>query len=244
MDTNYIKFQHFTNKKNYCHLQSHFAAHDVMYPIYEKRDEPVEDFRIFDYAYSDFQAENLKPLFFMDDFVIPGIINIDERYFEKFRRTIIEKSLFTDDLLKGFAKNYFNQINNANKQIHSADFLSLKIRTTLHMKLDKLNNFIEEFVERPLKDFDEKIKFNWHRTDVIYLFHLLKLNKSIDPIENADLGRIIDASFEYFDEKEDIHKSIVRSRKHLSDFNLTSRSEIESNKRLRKLLQNDDFYNH
>jgi hypothetical protein len=244
MDTSYIKFEHFTKIEKYCHLQSHFAAQDFFHPIYEKREEPQKDFTIFDSHYSDFQIEKITELSFIDDYVIPGIDKIYMRYFEDFRRGVVEKSLFTEELLNGFSKHYYNNINEATQLIKKANYLSSKIKATLLLNLGSLNDLIDEFIENPNNHIDSKIKFNWSRTDIIYFFHLLRLNKSIEPIGNADLGRIIDTCFEYYSKEKKTYLNINLSRKHLSDFKRTQRSEIETNNNLRELLQHDDFYSH
>lgn len=244
MDLEFIRFEHFTSKKSYCHLQSHFAAHDMSYPVFEKRKEPFTDFKIIDYEIDEFENQIKKEVYFINDYVIPGLKEIHHRYFLNFRRSVHDKSLYTSELLEAYAKRYFDKINQVEKEIYKVDFINVVIKRIVIQKLGELNDLIEDFVKNPYKHIDERIKFNWSRTDIIYFFHLLKLNETIAPIANSDLGRIIDACFEYYDKKEQSYKPIHSSRKHLSDFNRISRSDIDSNQRLKKLLQHDDFYSH
>jgi hypothetical protein len=225
-------------------LQSHFAAHDVSYPVYEAREEPVKDFTIYDYEYSDFEIENRIKLSFLKDYVSLGLDKIHERYFEGFRKEIDRNGLYTTELLQGIASRYYNQINEISQIIRVAKYLPLSVRAHLHVKLTSLRELIEEFVKDPYPNFQTKIKVNWSRTDVIYFFHLLRLNKSINHIEDADLGNIIDTCFEYLDTKEGTYKPIVKSRKHLNEFKNAKRSMIDASKRLKELLQHDDFFSH
>ena len=167
------------------------------------------------------------------------------RYFNNFKKEIDEKGLFTSDLLKGYVNNYVEKISKTRKQVLETNYLGVTIQATLLKRLDSLNDLVEEYIETPYPNIQSKIKFNWKRVEVIYFFHLLRLNKSIEPIGDADIGRIVNNYFEYYDDIEEEHKPIKSSRKLFNDFRMTtSKSGQKSNNNLRKRFKNDDFYNH
>ena len=245
MNTDFIKFGHFTSIENYCFLQSHFEAHDMSYPFFEKREKPSKDLVIKDYELDDFQNDVQSEIFFIKDFVIPGLDNIHLRYFNNFKKEIDAKGLFTSDLLKGYVNNYIEKISKTRKQVLKSDYLGVTIQATLLKRLDSLNDLVEEYIENPYPNIQSKIKFNWKRVEVIYFFHLLRLNKSIEFIKDSDIGRILNSVFEYYDDNEEKYKPIKSSRKLFNDFkNTTSKSGQKSNNNLRKRFKNDDFYNH
>ena len=244
MITNFIKFEHFTSIKNYCFLQSHFEAHDVSGPGFEKREKPTQDIEINDYEFDEFQNADQTKIYFVEDFVVPGLNNIHQRYFDNFRKEIENKGLYSKDLLDGFCMNYYDKMSKAKKLIQCADYLSLKIKVTVLARLDSLFDLIEGYIKDPYPHISNKIKFNWQRVEIIYFFNLLRANKNIQFIADNDLGRILDSCFEYYNKQEKIHKPITKSRKHLAEFKNSKRSSQTVNEALKEKLQDDDFFNH
>ena len=104
-----------------------------------------------------------------------------------------------------------------------------------------LEDRIQSVIQNPYPEIKEKISFNWPSSDIEYFFHLLRANKQIDNINDADLGRIIDNFFEYRGVDEKYH-SINSSRKHLSAYNKNSRAVNKPNARLVKIFS-PDFFN-
>lgn len=243
MDPAIIRFHHFTTKASYCKLQEIFGSYDEQHR-FDEIEEPLTGFEITYYEKDEFfNTETYAEISFLKDFLNPGISKLKNRYFENFKEATYDKGLFSQDLLDGFAKCHRNKLIETRNNIRKAMYLNPKTRIVLVERIHELQNLINDFVDNPYPKVKNKIQFNWRRTDVEYFFYLLRINKEIAWIEDADLGNIIDGVFQC--KEGDEIKDIKDSRKHLNAFkNDSGRSENKSNERLKALLQNNDFFNH
>ncbi|MEF3077850.1 hypothetical protein [Winogradskyella poriferorum] len=242
MDTNF-GFSSFMDLDSYCKLQTKFLLNDYS-QWHDNVKEPFKDKVII---YKSFEIEDGKEDYikkeFIKDFIKPGINNLSNRHYRNFINRIISKNLLTKELQEGLAKLYLDNINKANETFKKSKFLSPGIIVLLLKQLRLLQDQIEGFLDNPYPNIKTKIEFNWSRTDLIYFFHLLRVNKQIEFISDGDLGRIID-SIAQCKNKEGDSIDISNSRKHLNAFkNVEGRPENLANGRLKNIFLNDDFYN-
>lgn len=242
MNPSMIRFHHFTSKKAYCKLQEIFGTYDER-RNFDSIEKPHENFDITYYEYDELFGESTyKVLSFRNDFLIPGISNLKKQYFKNFTSATYVKGLFSQDLLDGFSKHHRNELTKTKNDILKAKYLEFKIKMTLHNEINKLEFLIDDFIANPYSQIKEKIQFIWNRTDVEYFFYLLRENKTISWIEDADLGKIIDATMEC--SGDDGYMPIKDSRKHLNAFkNVESRSQGKANSRLKRIFMSEDFFN-
>lgn len=236
-----LKFSNFTSEKSYCRLQEMFLSMDYRNGFYEELNEPFIDrtITINDVSFED--EENYQEVSFIQGFMIPNITIMHKLYFKSFIKEIDKESLLLEEQKSGLAKKYIQKIRLANAVLYKSEYLHPEIIIALSEQLELLEERIESFLENPYPLVKRKIQFKWNRTDVIYFFHLLRENKEINEISNADLGRIIDVVCE--SSKNDAFAPIKGSSKHLSDFKTTSgRSETRAIERLRRVF-NSDFFN-
>ena len=236
-----LKFSNFTSEKSYCRLQEMFLSMDYRNGFYEELNEPFVDrtITINDVSFQD--EENYQEVSFIQGFMIPNITIMHKLYFRSFIKEIDKESLLLEEQKSGLAKKYIQKIRLANADLYKSEYLHPEIIIALSEQLELLEERIESFLENPYPLVKRKIQFKWNRTDVIYFFHLLRENKEINEISNADLGRIIDIVCE--GSNNDAFVAIKGSSKHLSDFKTTSgRSETKAIERLRRVF-NSDFFN-
>lgn len=236
-----LKFSNFTSEKSYCRLQEMFLSMDYRNGFYEELNEPFVDrtITINDVSFED--EENYQEVSFIQGFMIPNITIMHKLYFRSFIKEIDKESLLLEEQKSGLAKKYIQKIRLANADLYKSEYLHPEIIIALSEQLELLEERIESFLENPYPLVKRKIQFKWNRTDVIYFFHLLRENKEINEISNADLGRIIDIVCE--GSNNDAFVAIKGSSKHLSDFKTTSgRSETKAIERLRRVF-NSDFFN-
>ncbi len=241
MNPSIIKFHHFTTKRNYCKLQEIFGAFDFK-NNYDSIEKPYKDFVITYYERDEFtNKEDYKDLSFRNDFLIPGISQLKNQYFESFKSATYEKGVFTQELMDGFSKHHRNKLKETQEIIMNSKYIELKIRVTINNEIYKLIELIDDFISNPYSHLKNKLEFNWKRIDVEYFFYLLRENKVISNITEADLGKIIDGMCKFV--KADEYLPILGSRTHLNDFkNNTSIPLVKANERLKKVF-NDDFFN-
>ncbi|MCB0748133.1 MAG: hypothetical protein KDC90_11790 [Ignavibacteriae bacterium] len=241
-DLTSFNFDQFTSKEKYCALQSKFLNLDerdrYTWALEEPLPDAMVDIKVFDTleGKDDYFSKSL-----LGDFILPGVNLLAFNHFRTFRSKIHSKGLYMKEQVDGLAKVYLNKINETKSIIEKADFISEEIRGLVVLQLDLLTERLENYISNPYPLLKEKLQFNWNRTDVIFFFNLLRLNKQIGHIEDADLGRIIDNVCEYNNGKE--YTPIRESRKHLTSFkNFTERPQEETLKRLKEIFTSDDFY--
>lgn len=236
-----LKFKDFTTLESYCKLQEHFVFMDYRNGFYEKIKEPFNDKTII-YNDATFDGdENFQEVAFIDGFLKPNISVMHRFNYSYFIKEINDKSLLTEELRSGLANKYIQKIRVTTSALYKSEYLNPDIILELEKQLKLIEEKIEEFLVNPYPEIKRKIQFKWSRTDVIYFFHLLRENKEINEISNADLGKIIDFVCEC--SKGEDFFDINGSSKHLSDFKTTSgRSETKAIERLSAIF-NEDFFN-
>jgi len=242
MNTNF-SFSDFMDEKSYCKLQFRFLLYDEK-QWHDKVEVPYTN-KIITYKSIDFISgeEDYVDKDFVTDYLLPGIANLSKIYFARFINRINTNSLFSSELQNGLAEVYLNKINVVSKNIKNSKFLSIGVQVLLVKQLNILQKKIEAFLKAPYPNLNNKLQFNWNRTDVTYFFYLLRANKQIKHITDGDLGRIIDSVCECKNSDNE-YVEIVNSRKHLNAFeNAEGRSASFSEKRLKSIFNNDDYYN-
>ncbi|MGO3812668.1 hypothetical protein [Mesonia sp.] len=241
MNHSYIQFHHFFTKESYCKLQDYFLAYDETSKS-EKLKEPLDNpkitYKIVD-QFSD--NESYEELKFYEDFVYKETMKLADKQFLKFKKEINNNGIFETKTLSDFTKIYISKKRKYSEDISLADYLPAKFIARLQIELDKLEEFIEEYLENPSPNFKEKISFNWSSSEVLLFFHLLRKNKIIDWIEDNDLGRILEFSCNY--SKDDKYTSVKGSRKILGGFRRGDRIPDKPLNKIKGDLQKEDFFN-
>lgn len=240
MNPSIIRFHHFTSAESYCKLQEIFGSFDYKHN-YDSIEKPLKDFEITYYAIDEFtQKDTYDTLSFRKDFLLPGIGKLKNHYFENFKKSTYDKGVFSQELLDGFSKYHRQNLLEIRNEIMCMELIDMKIRATVAVQIDRLIDLIDDFISNPYSHIKDRIQFNWNRTDVQYFFYLLRENKVVSWIEDADLGRIIDAICQYHDGNE--YLGITNSRKHLNDYkNSTSKPVQKATERLQDVFKADFF---
>lgn len=246
MDINIIRLHHFYDKRAYCKLQEYFGSYDYKRNYEEKIEEPYDDLTIVYHDLDEFSQEEFwHKKNFKKDFLLLGIENIGKNYIERFNIEINKRSLFTQDLIDGFAKHYQNKLVEIKGEVLKSKLLDNSIKMKVIAQVLSIEKYAMEFFSNPYPKIKQKIQVNWNRTRLIYLFHLLRHNKQIAWIEDNDLGRIIDSVFEYQSPiKTNEYIACKDTRKHLNAFkNNSGRTENKANTELKNIFMNEDFFN-
>ncbi len=253
-----LRFSDFTSLENLIQVQNEFLAFD--FNIQRMKDVQITDGTLTMISFDDNTAlsnsvikiverneftgtESEKKIKFYEDFLMPKISVMSAVAFSKFKSEIEEKGIYGNFAQDGFVRHIKNNINKFAAKIKASEFLETNIQKKLLKELEKYENHLEGYLLNPYPEFKQKIQFNWNRTDVVLFFHLLRENKKIVNISDADLGRILDSVFEYYSEEERKHCQIKNSRKLLNEFsNTKGRSEDRAIERLKEIFKNQDFY--
>lgn len=251
-----IKFKDFTSVDAYCQLQRYFLGRDYRGHYLEESKEnpavaeimkienPLDNPEIVVYSRDDEQKDIYTAEKFEDDFLFPRLTGIASATFKALIAEMSKKGIVTEDQVHSFTLSYLNQLVRSREKIRGADYLSAKIKEMLYIQYAQLEEVIRDFLKDPFPYIKQKLQFKWSRTDVIYFFHLLRKNRVIENMSDADLGRVIDNVVEYRNEAEEKYEEIKNSRKHLNAFlNTEGRPEEPALNRIKTIFQSDDFYN-
>lgn len=201
-------------------------------------ENPVITIKYFD-AFTDSEINSVKK--FIEDFILPIIGQMADNRISQFKYELNRKGIYDEKAIGSYATYLLQMVKQDAHYIEKSDYLNHKIRFELLAQVDKLDKYLENYLQNPYPDLKKKLQFNWNRTDVIYFFHLLRKNKVIAHIPDADLGRFIDNICEYLIEGD--FAEIKDSRKHLSDYNSGSRRpETPAIDRIKNIFSSDAFF--
>lgn len=238
-----FNFSDLISEKKYAILQNRFYWNDIRNDDIElKATVPIRNFSIR-VKEDDLKAEKdiYLDINFEDDFLKTGISKLAEKNSLIFIDKI--KELYTEELKNGFVRQYVEELRNTKDLILYSKFLNQDIMKSIISEILKLEEFVFSYLSNPYPSIKEKLEFNWSNTDVVFFFHLLRENKVINHITDADLGRIIDSFCKGSDNDSDTYFDMKYSSKLINNFKNRSRSNSEPLKRLKEVFSNNDFFN-
>ena len=239
-----VNFSDLITEKRFAILQNRFYWYDIRYENCEiKANKPVSNFSINIQEVNEKTGEtNYKGLGFEEDFLTSKISSLAEINYSLFLEGI--KRIYTKESKNGFAQQFIEDLRITKQKISDSDYLSKEIIDSVIEQIIFLENRVSSYLETPYPSIKEKIEFNWSNTDVIFFFHLLRENKVINNITDADLGRIIDTACKGLSNKaSDTYLDIKYSSKLMNNFKNGSRSDSEPLKRLKEIFSKNDFFN-
>jgi hypothetical protein len=249
MDNSFFRFKNFTTKKEFEKLKAFFKQNDTDYynPNVSNefdKENPKIIFRDFFYVDNDpemFQ-ESLVEQYFIKDFIIPGISGISTNEVLFLKKKCFDKSLFTKQLKEGYALDFKEKLLGIEQKITNANHLSDELRLQIKKQIKLTKSEIRRYIHNPYPKLNRKVNVKLQRNEVVALFHLLIQDGKIKNTTKADIGRIIDNSFKFFDDKEKKFCDIVDSRKDFVDFEKGNgdKTPIEA---IKKIFTSNDFYN-
>lgn len=236
----------FSSEESLIKLQNKFNSFDVnSNPLIESnfKEVKVEDFSIICKLENQEKIEEYKTIYFFEDFIKSKISTLGIQEISKIEDLIIKDFLYNNHERKNFINHQISIYGNLNSFILSTTFLNSELKVSIYNQSNIVVNYL--FDDNILKtNFpeNEKMKFKMNKNDIHVLFLLLRQAKIISHPHDNDLGRIIDNFFMYYDSDNNIYKEIKRSNKDINDFKNINKTFENSIFRLKKLLQDDNFY--
>lgn len=236
----------FSSEDSLIKLQNKFNSFDVnANPHIEEniKELKIEDFSIVYKLKNREQIDEYKTIYFFNDFIMSSISHLGDKEISKIKNRIEKDFLYNTSERKSFIFHQIKVYGDLNSFVLSSLFVNNELKTSIYNQSNSVLNFL--FDDYALK-FDspenEKMKFNMNKNDIHILFLLLRQAKIISHPHDSDLGRIIDNFFMYYDSENNIYKEIKRSNKDINDFKNLNKTFENSIHRLKKLLQDDNFY--
>lgn len=244
-----LKIENFSTIEEFKKIQLFFKLGDINYShrtrvrSYDESNPKilVEDSDIIDEKNKLYHTYE-KELEFEKDFLFPAISKIYQNELIRFKDFCFEKGAFTEDLKEAISNARKNNILKEKELIEKADFLNDEVKTQLKVQIKKTISELNKYIKNPYPRLNRKLNINLKRNEIIALFYLLNKNGKIQNASKADIGRVLDDNFKYFDEKENKFFDIVDSRKDLANFDRGNGSKNPTES-IKKTFSSEDFYN-
>lgn len=238
-----ITFLDFKTEENYLALQNKFARYDTRNNPYEDNYQKVVkyDFKIIYKSVNPltFEEEYIE-FSFLNDFLIPKIKNLAKRYINAFKKNLKDNLIIEKEKIKLYAdiqlKEFFQLLDN----VLIAEYLNKKVKIFLQEQIEVVIYYLSNVHVLPNYLFEEKLKLNMLRVDILLLFTLLREKGHINSPFDFELGLFIEKNFLY--KVNDNYKSINRAGKDINDFRNFNRLNNRSINRLKRIFQDDNFY--
>lgn len=187
--------------------------------------------------------DHYKDIYFYEDFITQNIKTLASFTMNQIT-SIIKKDFLHNELeRKSYITLTIQNIKNLDVQISNAIYLSKYINILLSGQLKLVLEYLyENNLSENLFKFDEKIQLKMNKNDILAFFILLRQKGIIKYPYNAELGKLIDNHFLYFDKVTNDYKEIRHSNKLLSDYENGSRSVSKSITRLKNFFTKDNFF--
>lgn len=247
-------FIDFTTESNFLNLQNKFLSYDernigMVEEIQLKGGKGIftevkkEDFFIIYKTLDINNIDHYNDIYFYKDFIIQNIKTLATFTINQITSIIKNDFLHNELERKSYITLTIQNIKHFDAQIFNATYLSNDIKILLSREIELVLEYLyENNLSENLFKFDEKIQLKMNKNDILAFFILLRQKGIIKYPYNAELGKLIDNHFLYFDKVTNDYKEIRHSNKLLSDYENGSRSVSKSITRLKNFFTKDNFF--
>jgi hypothetical protein len=225
-------------------LQLKFSNYDINIA----EDNHLKDFKLVKYPddieivikISEIEDNKMK---FYSNFLNPqigrlsqyAIRELEEKIYKELKYKIPERKLFVLDKI--------DELNKIADFLDTSSFFDRLDIMEIIMQVSNVIDFLHDDDSLKIKDGTKsKIRLKLSRSEIIFLFVLLRQRKLIDHKYNGELGRLIENNFMYFNEREGVFKEINDANKLMGDFINVSKTTKTITKSLKELFSDEDFY--
>jgi hypothetical protein len=247
-------FIDFSTESKFLNLQNKFLSYDersvgMVEEIQLKGGKGIlegvkkEDFCITYKTLDINNADYYADIYFYKDFITPNINTLATNIINQIYLRIKKDFLYNELERKSYITQTIENLKQLALLISNAIHLSNDIKNLLSYQIELL---LENLYENNLFDntfkFEEKIQLKMNKNDILTFFILLRQKGFIKYPINADLGKLIDSHFLYYDKATDDYKEIQKSNKLLSDYRNGSKSISKSITRLKNFFTKENFF--
>ncbi|MDI6050583.1 hypothetical protein QLS31_12145 [Flavobacterium sp. XS2P24] len=188
-------------------------------------------------------VDHYKDIYFYKEFITSNIETLAIITINQITSRIKKDFLHNELERKSYITLTIQNIKNLDIQISNAIYLSKDINILLSGQLELVLDYLyENNLSENLFKFDEKIQLKMNKNDILAFFILLRQKGIIKYPYNAELGKLIDNHFLYYDKTTDDYKEIQHSNKLLSEYGNGSKSISKSITRLKDFFTKGNFF--
>ena len=236
----------FFPQKNFLRLQNKFLSHDERHINTEEdilSEIRKEEFNITLKSIDEKQNEEYSEIRFYNDFIYHNVEILGKVEIDSIQQDLNDRFAYNDHERTNFVKTNIVNYEEFYIKMGECNFLPNSLKISVAYEIKKVIEFLYD--DRILKqsiDLSNKMKMKMNKNDIHILFILLRQAKLIEHPYDADLGRLIDNFFLYFDSKENEYKEIKKSNKDISNYKNLNKTYDSSILRLKEILSNENFY--
>lgn len=242
-----LSFDDFTTEKRYLALQNKFESYNTPPRLLYEDDAILtilqEDFSIV-YLDVDYESgkKSYKTLFFYKDFLNHKITSLGVKTFQKIKERINNEFRYNEMERNSFIRIMINDFLLINNDISELNYLPQEVKDNLILQSDIVINSLKEYDFLHVNGITDKFKSKLNKTDLLLLLHLLRDKGILDHPIDSLFGNLIEKNFKYLDSKTGTFTDINNPNKVINEIKNGNRSVEKSIKRLKKILQNDSFF--
>lgn len=238
-----ITFKDFKTEDHFLKLQNQFARYDVRNIPNEDNYQKVvkTDFKIIYKSVNSLTYnEEYIEFSFLNDFLFPKINKLAKRYINAFKKNLKDNLVIEKEKIKVLAEVQLKEFFILKENVSIAEYLNKNVKIILQEQFSIVIEYLSNVHILPNYLFEEKLKFNINKADILVLFTLLREFGTINSPFDSELGLFIEKNFLY---KEGVnYKPILKAGKVINDYKNLNRSNEKSIQRLKDIFQNDNFY--
>ncbi|RTY96043.1 hypothetical protein [Flavobacterium sp. GT3R68] len=240
-----VLFSDFTTVERYLALQNKFANYDVSRqgmeePQYEQF--ILGDFTITTQSVDENHNPDVTEISFYD-FINPQINTLARTFIGKINTKIDSQFLHNVPEREHFIQYTLDELFVIGERVSSADYFNSTIQDELLLQLNMVIDFLSNYNSDKEYKIEKKLQFNLNKTDLLLLMHLFRLKGHLNCPYDAQLGFLIEKTFQYYNEETKSYDNIIKAGKVINDIKNGSRPVNKAIDRLKSILQDDSFYN-
>lgn len=244
----------FSTELNFLNLQNKFLSYDersigMVEELQSSGEKGIfkevkkEEFFIIYKTIGINNLDHYEKIYFYKEFITKNIEVAASLVIDQIIARIKKDFSYNESERNSYITRTIKNIKNVHSKIINADYLSDNIRASIFIQIELILEYLhEEDVLDNLFKFEEKIKLKVNKNDILTFFTLLRQQGVIDYKYNAELGKLIDNHFLYYDKSSNDYKEIKHSNKLLSEYVNGSKTITKSITRLKTFFTKDNFF--
>lgn len=232
----------FKNEETFLALQNRFLNYDER-SLNQISELKRTDFEIIYKQMISYENQTYYTIYFYKDFLPKKIAFIADQEIRNINLKIENTFKYKPSECKLFLSEKLKVLKDLKIILSKTELVKEDLKFLLLNENDKIIEFIYgHVVWNEVINHSNKIKLKLSRSEIICLIFLLKQKDLTESKYDNELGKLIDDSFEYYNEAEGCYKEITKANKLLSSFKNGDKSITEAAKNLKNILCDIDFY--
>lgn len=183
------------------------------------------------------------PQLYFHAVLISKIKNLGRGEIQSILKRINSDFFFNKEVRKNFINHTIQHYLNIYAFLNDCNFIPQDTKEIIFEEIKIVLEFLydDEILKNQFEE-NQKMKIKVNKNDIHTFFMLLRQANLIDYRYEADLGRLIDNFFQFYDSKNDVYKNISNSNKEIGGFKNSTKTHAKSISRIKELFMNEKFY--